>query len=87
MARVNQGYYKKLLERFEDIDKEFESLDIYDSDKTLKGDYEALWTSLYTLNGLFIDIKELYSDMSGILKSQKFESERLNGLNQVFEIS
>lgn len=74
MAGVNQGYYKKILKRYQNVKSENENIDLeYSLD--LIDDIVELWGCLERCNDLYKECNSLIIALEGLLESQKFEME------------
>lgn len=75
MATIDQGYYKKVLKRFQDIQFENEDLD-YICELNSIDDIEKLWNCLERCNDLYVECNSLINDLEALMNSQKFEMEK-----------
>lgn len=74
MSRTNQGYYKEILKRYQDIECESQDLNTnYGLD--LIDDREVLWSCLERCNDLYKECNSLIDDIEALIRSQKFEME------------
>lgn len=75
MARINQGYYKKIKKRFKDLESKSEDLESnYDMDSI--SDREVLWWCLEKCNDLYNECISLIQEITIIINSQKFEQDK-----------
>ncbi len=75
MARIDQGYYKKVLKRFQDIQFKNEDLE-YICELNSIDDIEELWSCLERCNDLYVECNSLVNDLEALMNSQKFEMEK-----------
>lgn len=74
MARINQGYYKEILKRYQDVECESQDLNL-NYGLNLIYDIEVLWSCLERCNDLYNECNYLIGDLEVLIRSQKFEME------------
>ena len=78
MARVNQGYYKKLKKEYDEVIASAELLEdeTYDENECLQGDYVTCWDNMCESNEIYQQCCKVSNKLNDMLSSQKFEDEK-----------
>ena len=80
MARVNQGAYKKYLDKFKKLEESYESViaDAYEhngDDEMFTGDRMTAWWFLENADEIYRKMGKLKTKLEDMLETQKFESD------------
>lgn len=77
MARTNQGFFHKLITRYETLQMEYEeAIEQYFIGGEWDCNYDFFSDFAYTADLIYTQAGELESDIKGMLQATKFESEK-----------
>ena len=82
MARVNQGAYKKYLDKFQKLEEAYKSViaEAYEhngDDEMFAGDSVTAWWFLDNADEIYRKMGKLKTKLDNMLETQKFESENI----------